>query len=154
MKLRVVGLLQLVAVLAALGAGCSRPSEDTSCPAMERALDAAATEGVLEPLPLSAEGGGYRIVLEGRDVERGCDVSYRFRVSGISAADFEAGQFDRLICGPEPSGSKGFSMDDGELLMDAQVSQWQPTGEMTVRAGPSCRGVVLTFTHVGRIAQP
>ena len=147
-------MLQLVAIAAALTTACASRSEDTSCPAMERAIDEASRNGLLEPLPLSAEGGGYRIVLEGRHVERDCDVSYRFRVSGVGAAEYEAGQFDRFFCGPAPSKTKSFSMDDGELLMDAQVSQWQPTGEMTVRVGPSCRSVTLTFTHVGRIAQP
>ena len=153
-RLRALALFQLVAIVAALTTACASRNEDTSCPAMERAIDEASRNGLLEPLPLSAEDGEYRIALEGREVERDCNVSYRFRVSGMSAADFEAGQFDRFICGPEPSGTKGFSMDDGEVLMDAQISQWQPTGEMTVRVGPSCRGVTLSFTHVGRIAQP
>src|SRR5688572_23797253 len=153
MRLRALGLFQLCAVLVGLTAACSRPSEDTSCPAMDRALEAAANDGVLEPLPLSAEGGGYKIVLESRETARGCDVSYQFRISGVSAADYESGQFDRFICGPGPITTSDFSMDDGDLLMDAQVSQWQPTGVMRVTVGSdSCSGAALVFTHVGRIA--
>ena len=128
---------------------------------MERAIDEALRNGRLEPLPLIAEGGGYKIVLEERAIESNCDTSYRFRISGLDPAIFSSGDaLDRHICGPSSSvgptgGGGGIQMDDGDFIVSSQVSQWQPTSELTVRVGADgCNGVALSFTHVGRIAQP
>jgi hypothetical protein len=161
MKLRALGIFQLVAIMAALTAACASQGEDTSCPAMERAIDEASQNGQLESLPLSVEGGGYRIVLEERTMESNCDTSYRFRISGLDPAIFSSGDaIDRHICGPSSSvgptgGGGGIQMDDGDFIVSSQVSQWQPTAELTLRVGADgCNGLALSFTHVGRIAQP
>ncbi len=161
MRLRTLSVLQLFAILVSLTAACSRPSEDTSCPAMESAIDEASRNGLLEPLPLSAEAGGYRIVLEERTIESNCDTSYRFRISGLDPAIFSSSSaLDRHICGPSTpvgptGGGGGIQMDDGDFIVSSQVSQWQPTAELTLRVGADgCNGVALSFTHVGRIARP
>jgi len=154
-------MLQLVAIAAALTAACASRSEDTSCPAMERAIDEASRNGLLEPLPLSAEGGGFKIVLEERAIEPNCDTSYRFRISGLDPEIFSSGDaIDRHICRPSSpvgptGGGGGIQMDDSDFIVSSQVSQWQPTAELTLRVGADgCNGLALSFTHVGRIAQP
>ena len=84
MRVRGVRMVQLVTLLAMLVSGCTSRSEDTSCPAMQQALDEAVANGTTEPLPQVAEDSGYSISLVSVRLQ-GCDPTYRFEITGLPA---------------------------------------------------------------------
>jgi hypothetical protein len=120
---------------------------------MERALDEARTNGTAESLPLEAEGGGYSISLVSIRLQ-GCDPTYRFEITGLPADWSPTANTTTTICGPGSATGKSHHQEAGAWIMEARMSQWQPTGDAMVSVGRSCGDLELPFTHVGRIAQP
>jgi hypothetical protein len=120
---------------------------------MQQALDEAVANGTTESLPQVAEDSGYSISLVSVRLQ-GCDPTYRFEITGLPA-DWSPSENEAIaVCGPGGATGKSHHQEPGVWIMEARMSQWQPTGDSAVSVGRFCGELELTFTHVGRISQP
>jgi hypothetical protein len=161
----VLGLLLVLVVLAAavgLVSGDGDPGADGAvnedqCPALERARERAASEGLLAAAPTSVSSNGIEIRLDATSITATCDISYRFQISGFEEQDWNANPNAvnrNRVCGPTQTLVETLGGRGGDRVYEIGMSQWQASGTYSVSVGPMCRLLRLDFYHAGRVPEP